>query len=503
MGETREHAAAAAARRTSHETNPLSSIVASRLHDRLAAAGGTFSHVGSVPLKDKSGFDVGTADVIAITPVPKKKISSQSLHAEAVRQAAAAAAMPSPNSLDVLKTIPYETAMERTFNWIWRENLTTDSAGDFEKLPARGGLPAYFPFRDHYEDGIEEYETSISRCESDRGTHGRGSPPLDWDQSRLQDLYTQLLIRQAGARVFLSQNNRRVKRQGEDEDSADANQLISHVYKKFGLQYIHSVKAPLHGLPDLVDSGRNFGRRAGVYQPPVMAKLAESTGGNLDPFLSAPPPPMPEDEAAPMASSHPAFRSPREKRTRRQTIKIGRTFSSKKPATLNLDNPYSCEWKKCRDTFASARDLFLHAEEHVCSPGAWNILGEGGFRCCWRTCPLAEQSKVFNARYQLLCHLQNTHCGEKIHRISIQENEAPPIFRPLDEERDRTTALPKIEIRGTTTTNRRARSRRNVFGDEPETPRSGSLRRAATSGLVPHLKGGRKSKKGHRGRGDG
>ena len=65
----------------------------------------------------------------------------------------------------------------------------------------------------------------------------------------------------------------------------------------------------------------------------------------------------------------------------------------------------------------------LHArEEHVCAPGAWNLLGEGadGFRCCWRTCSHAEPSKTFRARYQLLYHLQNTHCGERIHRISVR-----------------------------------------------------------------------------------
>ena len=441
MGERSERVAAAAAaaatRRTSHETNPLSSIVASRLHDRLAAAaaatggggggGGTISHVGSVPLRDKSGLDVGTADVIAITPVPKKKISSQTITGPIIY------------SMEMLKTIPYETAMERTLNWLLRENFGLKDEGFAGGVP-KGGLAAHFPFRDFNEEGIEEYETSISRCESDRGTHGRGSPPLDWDQSRLQDLYTQLLIRQAGARVFLSQNNRRVTRQGEDEDSADANQLISHVYKKFGLQFVHSVKAPLQGLPDLVDpnagAGSNrYGRRSGVYQQPALAKLVETTGGaGLDPLLASAPPPIPsfeapappDEEAARLAASHPGFRQhPGGKRARsRQTIKIGRTFSSKKPATLNLDSPYECEWKNCRDAFASSRDLFMHVEEHVCAPGAWNLLGEGadGFRCCWRTCSHAEPSKTFRARYQLLYHLQNTHCGEKIHRISVRDD---------------------------------------------------------------------------------
>lgn len=39
------------------------------------------------------------------------------------------------------------------------------------------------------------YETSISCCESDRGTHGRGTPPpIDPGQPHLDDLFRQLHV---------------------------------------------------------------------------------------------------------------------------------------------------------------------------------------------------------------------------------------------------------------------------------------------------------------------
>lgn len=431
-----QESAAAAARRTSHETNPLSSIMASRIHRRISAPApiaGSISHVGSVPLKDKSGADVGKADVIAITPVPAKKLSTQSIQREvrALRRSA------SPNLADVLKSIPYEGPLDRTLRWILYQDLAREGGrmGVRESVTNRcSGYTANYPFLDNHEEGIEEYETSISRCESDRGTHGRGSPLLDWDQSRLQDIYTQLLIRQAGARVFLSQNNRRVLRQGEDENSADAGRLLSHVYKKFGLpptaqvDLIHSSKTQAAGLPDVMEhSPARYTRRSGVFQPPAIARLLEESDergflrlsfGSYEVDLARPS----HEAAAAVGAALPELRS-REKRPRRLTsshnIKIGRTFSSKKTATLNLATPYGCEWKKCNERFSTARELFIHVEDHVCTPGPRSLLGQDGFRCSWRTCPLAEQSKMFSARYQLLYHLQNVHCAEKIHKISV------------------------------------------------------------------------------------
>ena len=433
-----QESAAAAARRTSHETNPLSSIMASRLHHRISAPAplaGSISMVGSVPLKDKSGADVGKADVIAITPVPAKKLSSHWIQSQRDGRVLVSA---SPNLVDVLKNIPYEGPLDRTLRWILYQDLACEDGTTevVENVADRcTGHATHYPF-DNHEEGIEEYETSISRCESDRGTHGRGSPLLDWDQSRLQDIYTQLLIRQTGAHVFLSQNNRRVLRQGEDENSPDAKRLLSHVYKKFGLpttapvDLVHSSKAA-SGLPDLIErSAARYTRRSGVFQPPVITKLLgeneEEDGlglflGRCD--VDLPHLPRPSLEAAVAVGENlPELRT-REKRARRlassHNIKIGRTFSSKKTAALNLGTPYACEWKKCNERFSTARELFVHVEEHVCTPGPRSLLRHDGFRCFWRTCPLAEQSKLFSARYQLLYHLQNVHCAEKIHKLSV------------------------------------------------------------------------------------
>jgi hypothetical protein len=467
--------------------------------------------VGSVPLKDKSGADVGKADVIAITPVPAtKKLSTHSIQRDVL--SCRRSASPNVNLAEVLKSIPYEGPLDRTLRWILYQDLAGEG-GKVNVMEASvnnrcNGYKVNYPFLDNQEEGIEEYETSISRCESDRGTHGRGSPLLDWDQSRLQDIYTQLLIRQAGARVFLSQNNRRVLRQGEDENSADAGRLLSHVYKKFGLPPTIHPQPASNGLPDVIEqSATRYTRRSGVFQAPAIDNLLEEndeTGaipvsiGTFDAHI-----PRPSHEAAvAVGATLPELRT-REKRPKRlassHSIKIGRTFSSKKAATLNLSTPYACEWKKCNERFTSTRDLFMHVEDHVCTPGPRSLLGQDGFRCSWRTCPLADQSKQFSARYQLLYHLQNVHCAEKIHRISIQENEAPVtqhnkqdgqfIPPPLD---DRTPVLPKIEM-GVQSPKGTSRSRRNSlyrsvhqkalcragahYVEVPSTPDSGSVKR--------------------------
>lgn len=41
-----------------------------------------------------------------------------------------------------------------------------------------------------------DYDTSISKCESDRGTHGRGTPPVrEVGQPRLDELFQKLQVR--------------------------------------------------------------------------------------------------------------------------------------------------------------------------------------------------------------------------------------------------------------------------------------------------------------------
>ena len=52
--------------------------------------------------------------------------------------------------------------------------------------------------RNHFSGvSVEEldYDTSVSRCESERGTHGRGTPPVrEVGQPQLDDLFRKLQV---------------------------------------------------------------------------------------------------------------------------------------------------------------------------------------------------------------------------------------------------------------------------------------------------------------------
>ena len=72
----------------------------------------------------------------------------------------------------------------------------------YGNLPPRGSIiPNLFPAEGRGREGVRGIEsskvTSVSQCESDRGTHGRGTPPTrEEGQPRLDELFRQLQLKQ-------------------------------------------------------------------------------------------------------------------------------------------------------------------------------------------------------------------------------------------------------------------------------------------------------------------
>lgn len=73
-------------------------------------------------------------------------------------------------------------------------SLSQSPSGSLTNLPPRGMLGP-IPRPDSQGASVGEYDTSVSYCESARGTQGRGTPPhREAGQPRLDDLFRQLQV---------------------------------------------------------------------------------------------------------------------------------------------------------------------------------------------------------------------------------------------------------------------------------------------------------------------
>ena len=76
--------------------------------------------------------------------------------------------------------------IDRTVGWVFQQHQSNRPCGRD---------PGHAPCTPGDEGGTEGYETSVSRCESDRGTQGRGTPPArDDKRPRLDELFRQLQV---------------------------------------------------------------------------------------------------------------------------------------------------------------------------------------------------------------------------------------------------------------------------------------------------------------------
>ena len=99
-----------------------------------------------------------------------------------------------------LRGLPKLDPIDRTTGWVFRHTDTEESGTarrkiSFGKLPPRGSIRPNPAPSEHVPD-TSCLDTSLSRCESDRGTQGRGTPlARDANRPRLDEMCRQLKVR--------------------------------------------------------------------------------------------------------------------------------------------------------------------------------------------------------------------------------------------------------------------------------------------------------------------
>lgn len=253
-----------------------------------------------------------------------------------------------------LQSIPRLDPVDRTIGWIVQQpDDNNDSPVIIKNLPLRGTLiPNPKPTEEFYVRA--DSESSISRCESARGTPNRGTPPaLDYTQPRLDEQLQQLL--RCHQQTHLRKNscastNTSMRYQMFTSDNSRHNPEITADILPF-------ITNPITKFPLLSHKNPNPYLR-GVYQAPHINRM--------------------------------------------------------QPKNLNLTVPleYACEWSNCHQRFASSKELFIHVEaDHICTlPICQDGAAETELCCQWRRCP--DCRKPYPARYKLLVHVQNVHCKD-------------------------------------------------------------------------------------------
>ena len=252
-----------------------------------------------------------------------------------------------------LRSIPRLDPVDRTIGWIVQQpDDNNDSPVTVKNLPLRGTLiPNPKPTEQFC--ARRDSESSISRCESARGTPNRGTPPpLDDNQPRLDEWLQELL-------QCRHQPTRR--RRGS---CANATSDTTLRYNFDGRSRNPEITADI--LPYLVKPTAEF-----------------PTPAHKNPM--------------------PHIRGPYQAQ-----------YNSRMPRNLSLTIhlEYSCKWSNCYQRFASSKELFIHVEsEHLCTlPICQNGATEKELYCLWRGC--MDSGKPYPARYKLLVHLQNIHCKD-------------------------------------------------------------------------------------------
>ena len=263
-----------------------------------------------------------------------------------------------------LQSIPRLDPVDRTIGWIVQQpDNNNDSPVAIKNLPLRGTLiPNPKPTEEFC--ARRDSESSISRCESARGTPNRGTPPpLDNDQPRLDEWLQELL-----------QCHQQTHRHKLNKGSC--------------------AKASHTRL------GYNIDSRS--HNPEITADIV--------PYLVNPTAEFPT----------PAHKNP--------TPHVRGTFQAPynirmQPKNLNLTVrlEYSCKWSNCRQRFASSKELFIHVEsEHLCTlPIRQDGTTEAELYCLWRGC--LDSGKLYPARYKLLVHLQNIHCKDRHMKSAVSK----------------------------------------------------------------------------------
>lgn len=251
-----------------------------------------------------------------------------------------------------LRSIPRLDPVDRTIGWIVQQpDDNNDSPVIVKNLPLRGTLiPNPKPTEQFC--ARRDSESSISRCESARGTPNRGTPPaLDDNQPRLDEWLQELL-----------QCHRQTRR-----------------------RRVSCTNTSNTTLRNSLSDGRS-------HNPEITADIL--------PYLTKPAAEFPT----------PAHKNPIP--YIRGSYQAPHNSIMPRNLSLTMHLEYSCKWSNCYQRFASSKELFIHVEsEHICTlPISQNGATEKELYCLWRGC--LDSGKPYPARYKLLVHLQNIHCKD-------------------------------------------------------------------------------------------
>jgi len=255
-----------------------------------------------------------------------------------------------------LRSIPRLDPVDRTIGWIVQQpDDNNDSPVTIKNLPLRGTLiPNPKPTEEFCTR--TESESSISRCESARGTPNRGTPPpMDDNRPRLDERLQELL--QCHQQTHQLYKN----------SSAEAKPMLRY---------------------------RMFNSDSAYHNPEITEDIL--------PFLKNPATEFPTPaHKNPIPYIKGIYQAPHNSRIQ--------------PKNLNLTIPleYLCEWNNCQQRFSSSKELFIHVEsDHLCAlPICQDGATETELYCQWRGC--LDGGKPYPARYKLLVHMQNVHCKDR------------------------------------------------------------------------------------------
>lgn len=262
-----------------------------------------------------------------------------------------------------LRSIPRLDPVDRTIGWIVQQpDDNNDSPVIVKNLPLRGTLiPNPKPAEEFCTR--TDSESSISRCESARGTPNRGTPPpLDDNQPRL-DEWLQELLR-------CHQHTQR--RRGSCTNTSNTTLGGYQMHNSDSYPCNPEITADI--VPFLINP-------AGEFPTPACR--------NPNPYIRG------------------TYQAPYNSRMH--------------PKNINLSVPleYSCRWRNCHQRFGSSKELFIHVEsDHLCTLPICQE-GETELYCQWRGC--LDSGKSYPARYKLLVHLQNAHCKDRHLKSAVSE----------------------------------------------------------------------------------
>ena len=242
--------------------------------------------------------------------------------------------------------IPKLDSMNRTLSWVCHSELETESMISLGGLPMRGTLlPTRFTTEDYpygSDDGTS-VTLSISSCESARGTHGRGTPPvLDAKAPRLDELFQQLQQKQE------REAWRRIIASGEQH-------LLS-----FNLMdvYSHQVAGmPIGTTPEILPFMAARPTHRKVHKNSERHAIIVSQPQNIPLYL-----------CKWLSCSH-QFTSPGElfSHVDQYHIQAYRTTHSiMGGSTSGGKYRMTCKWNNCSQTYYARYKLLLHVHNHHC-----------------------------------------------------------------------------------------------------------------------------------------